>query len=688
MSDIIFKEIQTSGKLEDCRKFLRHCLEHKIYKVGYVFGKYFLNIYDYDFEIKKSFADILYNLENFEESYDIYNRLIKTELANDCLTEITYKMDTCVSKIHDRYTYYDKEKIKSIVPNNTLQLITFTITTCKRYCLFEKTMNSFINCCTDLDKINRWICIDDNSSEEDRKLMKEKYPFLEFYFKTPQDKGHPRSMNMLKNMINTPYVFHLEDDWQFFSKDNYITRCLEVVNEREDYGQCLINKNYAEIGDIVGGHLHFTKNRNTYLVHEYCSNQESQNAFNLKYGGRPNCAYWPHFSLRPGLTKTTVWRDIGDFNETIAHFEMDYSYRYLAKKYITTFLPNISCMHIGRLTSERFDSTKLNAYILNGEKQFEDKSLNFKTKIINLDRRTDRWDKICGQTGLKFLNYERFSAIDGNLLQPTEQLQRIFEGNDYNMKAGMVGCALSHIQLTINLLNDRTDAYFIMEDDNIAVDNFEARFKDVISKIDKNFDIVYIGYHLWGEQQDTGLSVLEKWDSERSLKESIGGCNGYIISKSGAKKLLDFINVNGMTNCIDTIQQKMASTLNIYYCVPMLLKSSCWTNNRDVDTDIQNNFNSLTIPPNIRYKNEINFYKNIRRIVIASSIEDIDREINNRDCVIFYFGNQPTGYKYQYSLDGNMKVVVPEPDDYILNNRYFQRLKNYDIKDALKFKIL
>ena len=72
--------------------------------------------------------------------------------------------------------------------------VTLTITSCRRLHLFEKTVNSFLSCCGDLEAIGRWICIDDGSSEEDRRRMEELYPFFEFVFKEPSEKGHAKSM--------------------------------------------------------------------------------------------------------------------------------------------------------------------------------------------------------------------------------------------------------------------------------------------------------------------------------------------------------------------------------------------------------------------------------------------------------------------------------------------------------------
>ena len=66
---------------------------------------------------------------------------------------------------------------------------------------------------------------------------------------------------------------------------------------------------------------------------------------------------------------------------------------------------------------------------------------------------------------LNFLKYERFSAVDGDKVSSTTQLQRIFNNNDYNMKVGMVGCLMSHIKMYIELIYSDYDMYFILEDD-------------------------------------------------------------------------------------------------------------------------------------------------------------------------------------------------------------------------------
>jgi hypothetical protein len=158
--------------------------------------------------------------------YDILEEQAKCE-SIDNKTQCSYNkdlVDKCVIKFAENKT--------SGVHNNS---ITITTTTCKRLDLFIQTVNSFLECCTDIcDYVYEWIVIDDNSTEEDREFMKKSYPFITYIYKTPDQKGHARSMNMLLDAIKTPYVVNLEDDWRFFVKDNYLTKCLGVLNENEE----------------------------------------------------------------------------------------------------------------------------------------------------------------------------------------------------------------------------------------------------------------------------------------------------------------------------------------------------------------------------------------------------------------------------------------------------------------------
>ena len=75
----------------------------------------------------------------------------------------------------------------------------------------------------------------------------------------------------------------------------------------------------------------------------------------------------------------------------------------------------------------------------------------------------------------------------------------------------------------------------------------------------------------------------------------MGGMFAYLITKKGARKMLEYINTNGMTNGIDTVQQKTIGEVETYYCFPHLVYSKCVLPGNKVESDIQYEYTSLTL---------------------------------------------------------------------------------------------
>jgi hypothetical protein len=680
-------------------------------------------------DIKDECAISSYYTNNHEKAYDIHEDCLSMKgLTQDRAWRILFNQHFSINNVADRYIFYNKDKINDILnrKQKDFPLVTLTITTCKRFDLFEKTMNSLINC-VDIDEIDFWFCVDDNSSPEDRQKMKELYPFFEFYFKDIKEKGHPQSMNIIRNYVKTPYIFHLEDDWKFFVKRNYIKDSIDIIESNKSIGQCLFNKNYAEIEsdiDIKGGIYHTTNSGLRYFIHEYCRTQEDTINWKNKYGNCKSSFYWPHWSLRPSVSRTYIFKDIGGFNEQISHFEMDYAHKYANKGYISAFFEGIYCLHTGRLTSEREDETKLNAYKLNNEVQFYGKENKIKTEnvkeenvkeenvsenvkenvkeeksktyVVNLDRRVDRWENF-KKNAIEIDNYERFSAVDGKLIKNTTQLQQIFESNDYYMRRGMVGCLLSHVKIYTELINSEYHYFTILEDDVEFTPDFKNKFNNIMKQVN-NWDLIFLGHHVRdiNRQQDELLKdkmpVLTKRDAYWSFLNSLGGTGGYIISKIGAQKLLDFIDKNGgSSNGIDTLIQKSANVLDIYYPNPQLIFTECYRGDNNIDTDIQyDHSNDLVLSLEQRINMELEFFKG--DIKLIDNIEEVKDLVSKTETESsFYYKDSEDKiteiinicvHSY-YLLEKTVIFVIPNCENV---RRYYHRFKingKYDISDVI-----
>ena len=690
-----------------------------LFHLSVIISDYLISMFPGSTDIKDECAISSYYTNNHQKAYDIHEDCLSMRgLSQDRAWRILFNQHFSINQVADRYIFYNKDKINGIInrKQKDFPLVTLTITTCKRFDLFEKTINSLINC-VDINEIDFWFCVDDNSSDEDRQKMKELYPFFEFYFKDITEKGHPQSMNIIRNYVKTPYIFHLEDDWKFFVKRNYIKDAIDIIESNKSIGQCLFNKNYAEIEsdvDIKGGIYHTTNSGLRYFIHEYCRTQEDTINWKNKYGNCKSSFYWPHWSLRPSVSRTYIFNDIGEFNEQISHFEMDYAYKYANKGYISAFFEGIYCLHTGRLTSEREDETKLNAYKLNNEIQFygkenvktETKEENkteiqeieeqkSKTYVVNLDRRVDRWENF-KKNATEIDNYERFSAVDGKLIKNSTQLQQIFESNDYYMRRGMVGCLLSHIKIYTELINSVHDYFTILEDDVEFTHDFKNKFDNIMTQV-SNWDLIFLGHHVRDidRQKDElvkdKIPVLTKRDAYWSFLNSLGGTGGYIISKVGARKLLDFIDKNGgSSNGIDTLIQKSANVLDIYYPTPHLIFTECYRGDNNIDTDIQyDHSNDLVLSLEQRINTELEFFGD--GIKLIDNIEEVkDLASTTETDFSFYYKDSEDKiteiinicvHSY-YLIEKTVIFVVPNCENV---RRYYHRFKidgKYDISDV------
>ena len=205
---------------------------------------------------------------------------------------------------------------------------------------------------------------------------------------------------------------------------------------------------------------------------------------------------------------------------------------------------------------------------------------------------------------IDLLNFQRFvrynlkylKLSDGSRSVPNHQLCKIFEPNDFHWKRGMLGCALSHLKLWIDLLEDKkSDAYIVLEDDVTFANKFSAKLDHVKIYLEgRNWDITFLGHSPYIENPKNKLDTLpmvELWSRSKSKALSMGGTFGYMISKKGAKKVLDNISKVGITNGIDWMMFLPDNMCN-YYCTPHIVFSECFRGQK-TDSDIQCNPNML-----------------------------------------------------------------------------------------------
>ncbi len=230
---------------------------------------------------------------------------------------------------------------------------------------------------------------------------------------------------------------------------------------------------------------------------------------------------------------------------------------------------------------------------------------------VNLKRRNDRKEimtKLFEEHGLP---YRFFEAVDGSSVIPTPDICNLFYGNDFNSRVGEIGCALSHKEIWEQIVQQNEYESFLVFEDDIEFHHEAKKYLKEIENILEHleYDLCYISYHTWESKRQEHFPGLEinseghiRYQNDLSIKlkllnkdHYVGGTFAYYISKQGAKKLLNYIDLNGIKHGIDFVM-KICDPLIKYECSPFVIYSE-WVQNisSNVDSDIQKNFKYLDI---------------------------------------------------------------------------------------------
>jgi glycosyl transferase family 25 len=204
---------------------------------------------------------------------------------------------------------------------------------------------------------------------------------------------------------------------------------------------------------------------------------------------------------------------------------------------------------------------------------------------INLERRKDRKDSMQYQFSKQKIDVEFVNAVDGKLLEPSDELKQIFRDNDFYYRRGVIGCAMSHINLWKRIVEESTseDVVCIFEDDVTLCSKYKKNLRNVVKKIPDDTDVLFLSYHTNRRTEQTKQQIIKL-----NHLNYIGGTHNYIITTKGAKKMLEIISTNGIQNAIDVFMKKQCNHMKIYE-VTTFLSEAEWvqTTTSKVDSDIQ-----------------------------------------------------------------------------------------------------
>lgn len=228
----------------------------------------------------------------------------------------------------------------------------------------------------------------------------------------------------------------------------------------------------------------------------------------------------------------------------------------------------------------------------------DDYHLPFSARVVNLDRRPDRWEEFRSQVPPE-LSYERFPAVDGSVIDMTDKLKHLFRNNDFGFRQGVVGCALSHLELWKRLVNSGQEMCLILEDDVEFAPSFALKLEEILKTAPPFWDLLFLGHHLQKQfiTDHRDPEKLPTWENMLDYsvpqRKSWVGTFAYLVSREGAQKLIEFVETQGIQHGVDYLMQLRFPHVSAYGCRPMLVYSEYVQPGKSVDTDIQFNHKAV-----------------------------------------------------------------------------------------------
>lgn len=198
------------------------------------------------------------------------------------------------------------------------------------------------------------------------------------------------------------------------------------------------------------------------------------------------------------------------------------------------------------------------------------------TFVINLDKDKKRLNNI---EKLLNNNFTRFSAIYGKNLSKNEINNNATNICKYFLcNYSIVGCAMSHLNLWQKLIDDETNNFYIIFEDDLKFIDTELVNKLVDNL--NNLDYDYINLY---------CEFCGSYDCELEIENNFKICKtifplttaGYIINKKGAKKLVSKLK-NNISYHIDftiALFQYLHSNFKILRTTPNLVEPSTLDSN-------------------------------------------------------------------------------------------------------------
>ena len=217
--------------------------------------------------------------------------------------------------------------------------ITVCLTSCGRFDLLSNTLDSLFRVNT--YPIHRVIISEDSTDTYMQGCILDKYGgSVELLF-NEYNLGICKSTDNMYRLVDTEYIFHCEDDWEFFDNTNFMQESVDILEERKDIHRVCLR---TWLSEYLESETQFTANNVEFEL--------------VKSPYKDNWCEWGEscgFSNNPGLRRKSDYLHMfpNGYSEFVirgksqAYSEWLCGINAMKYNYRSAVLKNKACKHIG-----------------------------------------------------------------------------------------------------------------------------------------------------------------------------------------------------------------------------------------------------------------------------------------------------------------------------------------------------
>ena len=212
--------------------------------------------------------------------------------------------------------------------------VTVVITSCGRQDLLERTIDSFLRCNT--YPVARFIVTEDSATAGINDKLKAKYAALPFlWIEESQRRGQLACIDDAYGRVATKYIFHCEDDWEFYDK-GFVEKSRIILENCPGVMQVWLRAEFDTNGHPLDPDEYAAGNGTEKIEFRRLSYGYTNGAGNT----------WHGFSFNPGLRRLADYQAIGGYARY--HDEVGVSYAYKSRLFSAVILCGMGAVrHIG-----------------------------------------------------------------------------------------------------------------------------------------------------------------------------------------------------------------------------------------------------------------------------------------------------------------------------------------------------